>query len=77
MVSRASGIGMQVGRFSRPQRGVGVLPMPVARLDTTPWVESVCEGPRGAAVLPLLVPGVAVDVISNRRCAADGVKVMC
>jgi len=35
MIVRASGLGMGVGRFSRPLRGVGVLEMPDAQLDTT------------------------------------------
>ena len=42
MIARASGFGMRVGRFSRPLRGVGVLAMPDAGLDTTRRVESVC-----------------------------------
>jgi len=35
MIARASGLGMGVGRFSTLPRGVGVLPMPDAGLDTT------------------------------------------
>jgi len=75
MVVRASGLGMGVGRISRPRRGVGVLAMPDARLDTTRRVESVCEVPPGAGVLRLLIPGIAVGVIIDRRCVADGVTV--
>jgi hypothetical protein len=75
MVVRACGLGMWVGRFSRPRRGVGVLAMPDARLDITRRVESVCEVPLGAGVLRLLVPGMAVGVIIDRRCGADGVTV--
>jgi hypothetical protein len=75
MVARASGLGMGVARFSRPRRGVGVLAMPDARLDTTRRVESVCEVPPGAGVLRLLLPGMAVGVIIDRRCVADGVTV--
>jgi hypothetical protein len=37
----ASGLGIGVGRFSRPQRGVGVLAMPDAGLDVTRLIESV------------------------------------
>jgi hypothetical protein len=74
MVVRASGLGMGVGRFSRPQRGVGVLAMPDAGLDTMRHVESVCMVPLGAGVLRLLVPGVAVGVIIDRRCVVDGVE---
>jgi len=66
---------MGVGRFSRPLRGVGVLAMPDAGLDTTRRVESVCVIPLGAGVLRLLVPGVAVAVIIDRRCVVDGVEV--
>jgi hypothetical protein len=51
MVARASGLGMGVGRFSRPQRAVGVLAMPDARWDTLGRVESVCEVPPGPGVL--------------------------
>jgi len=34
MVTWASGLGMRVGSFSKPQRGVGVLAMPDSSLDT-------------------------------------------
>jgi len=51
MITQASGLGMGVGRFSRPLRGVGVLAMPDTGLDTTRRVESVCEVPLGAGVL--------------------------
>jgi hypothetical protein len=77
MIARASGFGMRVGRFSRPLRGVGVLAMPDAELDTTRHVESVCVIPLRAGVLRLLVPGVAVGVIIDHRCQADGVEVTC
>ena len=71
MIARAAGLGMGVGRFSRPLRGVGVLAMPDAGLDTTRRVEV----PPGAGVLRLLVPGVAFGVFVDRRCVADGVEV--
>jgi len=51
MITRTSGVGMGVGRFSRPLRGVGVLAMPDAGLDATRRVQSVCEVSRGAGVL--------------------------
>jgi len=35
MIAWASGLGMGVGRYARPLRGVGVLAMPDAGLDTT------------------------------------------
>jgi len=41
MIVRASGFGMGVGRFSRPLRGVGVVAITDAGLDTTRRVESV------------------------------------
>ena len=74
MIARASGLGMGVGRFSRPRRGVGVITMPEEELDTTRRVESVCMVPLGAGVLRLLVPGVVVGVIIDRRCVVDGVE---
>jgi len=76
MIARVSGFGMGVGKFPRPLRGVGVLAMPDAGLDITRCVESVCMVPLGAGVLRLLVHGVAVGVIIDRRCVADGVEVM-
>jgi hypothetical protein len=71
MIARASGLGMGIGRISRPRRGVGVITMPDAGLVTTQRVE---VSP-GAGVLRLLVPGVAVRVFVDRRCVADGVEV--
>ena len=75
MIARASGFGMRVGRFSRLLRGVGVLAMPNAGLDTTRRFESSCTVPLEADVLRLLVTGVVVGVIIDRRCVADGVEV--
>jgi hypothetical protein len=77
MIARASGLGMGVGRFSRPLRGVGVLAMPDAGLDTTRRVESVCKVPPGSGVLQLLVTGVAVGVFIDRHSVADGVEATC
>jgi len=71
MIAWASGLGMRVGRFSRPLRGVGVIAMPNAGLDTTRRVAV----PPGAGVLRLLVTGMAVGVFIDRRCVADGVEV--
>jgi len=71
MIARASGLGMGVARFSRPWRGVGVITMPDAGLDTTRRVEV----PPGAGLLRLLVPGVAVGVFVDCRCLAYGVEV--
>jgi hypothetical protein len=75
MIARASGFGMGVGRLSRPLRGVRVLAMPGAGLDTTRRIESVCMVPLGAGVLRLFVPGMVVGGIIDRHCVADGVKV--
>jgi hypothetical protein len=52
-----------------------VLAIPDAGLDTTRHVESVCMVPLGAGLLRLVVPGVAVAVIIDSRCVADGVEV--
>jgi len=72
MNTRASGLGMGVGRLSRPLRGVGVIAMPNAGLDTTQRVEV----PLGGGVLRLLETGVAVGVFLDRGCVADGVDAM-
>jgi hypothetical protein len=66
---------MGVGRFSRRRRRVEVLAMPDGRLETMRLVDSVCEVPPGTGVLPLLIPGMAVAVIIDRRCVAEGVTV--
>jgi hypothetical protein len=52
-----------------------MLTMPDEGLDTMRRVESVCVIPLGAGVLRLLLPSVAVGVIIDRCCVADGVKV--
>jgi len=75
IIVQASGLEIGVGRFSRPLRGVGVLTIPDAGLDTTGCVESVEEVPLGAGVLRQLVSGVAVGVFIDSQCVADGVKV--
>jgi len=71
MIMRTSGLGMGVGRFSRPQRGVGGIAMPNAGLDTMQRVEVSL----GAGVLRLLVTGMAVGVFIDCRCVADRVEV--
>jgi hypothetical protein len=73
MIARASGLGMGVDSFSRLLRGVGVIAMPNAGLDTTRRVAV----PPGAGVLRLLVTGVVVGVFIDRRCVADRVEVTC
>ena len=74
MIVRASALGMGVGRFSIPLREVGVIAMPGAWLDTTRRVYSVIEVPPGAWGLRRLVPGVAVGVLIDGCCEADGVE---
>ena len=51
MIVGASGLGMGVGRLSRPLRGVGVLAIGEARLDTTWRVKSSSDVSPGATVL--------------------------
>jgi hypothetical protein len=51
MIARAAGLALRVGGFSRLRRGVGVIAIPNAGLDTTRRVEV----PPGAGVLRLLV----------------------
>jgi hypothetical protein len=75
IIMQASRLEIGVGRFSRPVRGVGVLTMPDAGLDTTGCVESVWEVPLGAGVLWQLVSGVVVGVFIENQCVADGLKV--
>jgi hypothetical protein len=75
MITRPSGFGMGVGSVLRPLKGVGVLAMPDAGLDTMRRVESVCMVPLGAGVLRLLEPGVPVGVINDSGCVADRVEV--
>jgi len=77
MIARASGFLMGVDRFSRPLRGVAVLAVPDAVLDTTRPVESVSMVPLGASVLRLVAPGVVVGIIFDPRWVADGVEVTC
>jgi hypothetical protein len=77
MVAWASAIEMGQARFPRARRGVEVLAMPDARLDTTPCVESVCEVSPCAGVVQLPVHSMAVSVIIDRRRVVDGVTVMC
>jgi hypothetical protein len=48
--------------------------MPDVGLDTTRHVESVCVIPLGAGMLRLLVPGMAVGVIIERRCLVNGME---
>jgi hypothetical protein len=67
MMAQASGLGMGIGRFSRPRRGVVVITMSDLGLDTTRHVEV----PVGAGVLQLLVPCVAVIVCIAHCSVAD------
>jgi hypothetical protein len=71
MIARASGLGMGVGRFSRPLERVEVIAMLNAELQTNQCVEV----PPGAGVLQLLVTGVAVGEFIDSHCVVDGVPV--
>jgi len=51
MMAWASALGMGVSRFSRPLRGVEVLAMPDAGLDTTRRIDCFCKVLQGAGVL--------------------------
>jgi len=75
MVMRASGVGMGVGLYSRPWRGVGVVAIPEVRLNTMRHVESVCEVPPATGVLRLLVLSMVVGAIIERCCVAAKVEV--
>jgi hypothetical protein len=68
MIAQASRVGMGVGRFSCPLRGVGVVVMPDAGLHTMRHVESVCKVLLGASVLRVLVPDVTVGVLIDYHC---------
>jgi hypothetical protein len=71
LIARASGFGIGVGRFSRQLRGVGVIALPNAGLDTTRCIEV----PPSDGVLQLLVTGVEVGIFIDRPYEADGVEV--
>jgi hypothetical protein len=71
MIARASGLGMGVGRFSRPLGRVGVIAMLDAGLDTMRHVEV----PPCAGVLQRLVTSVVFGIFIDCRCVADGVGV--
>jgi hypothetical protein len=71
MIVWASGLGIGICRFSRRLRGVGVIAMPNARLDTM-WHFEV---PPPAAVLQLLLTCVVVGVVIDRCCVACAVEV--
>jgi hypothetical protein len=71
MIVRASGLQMGLGRISRPRRGVGVITMPDAGLNTMRRVE-VCLS---AGLLRMCVPDIAVGVLTDRHWVADRVEV--
>jgi hypothetical protein len=52
-----------------------VLAIPDAGLDTTQCIQSIWVIPLGAGVLRLLLPGMAVGVIIDRRSVTDIVEV--
>jgi len=70
MIARESGLGMWVGRLSRPLRGMGVLAMPDVGLVSTRHIDSVCEVYPGAGV-----PGMLVGVCIEHCRVGDGVEV--
>jgi hypothetical protein len=71
MVAWASGLGIGLGRFTRPLKGMGVPAMPDVWQDTTRRVEYACEVPLGAGVLRMLVLSMTLEVIIDRCCVAD------
>jgi hypothetical protein len=71
MAAWASGMVIGVGKLTRPLRGVGVLAMPDARLDTMQCGESVCEIPLGAGGVPRLLPGVGVGELIYHHSAEN------
>jgi hypothetical protein len=62
---------MGVAWISPIQRGVGVLRIQNARLDTTSYVQAVSEVPLGAGV-----PGMVAGVIIDHHCQAARVDVV-
>jgi hypothetical protein len=74
MIAQASGFGIGLHRFSRPLRGVGVLAMLDAGLDTTRHLECVCKVPLRAGELRLLVPALVVGVFIEGCSVAVGVE---
>jgi len=76
MITRASGLGMRVGRFASLLRWVGVIAMPDARLGTTLRFDCVSEVPLNSGVIRLAIPRVEVWAFIDHCCVADGVEVM-
>jgi hypothetical protein len=71
MITRASGFGFRVCRFSKPPTGVAVIAMADLGQDTTRCIED----PPRVGELGMLVPSVAVGVYIDCRCEADRVEV--
>jgi hypothetical protein len=76
LIALASGYGIGVGRFSRPQGAVGVLAMLGAGLDTMRRIKSVWKDPLGVSVLWLIVSGMAVGLFIDRQSVVHGFEVM-
>jgi hypothetical protein len=74
MTAWASGLPIGVVRVSRLLRGVVVIAMPDAGLDTKLRVKSVCKVPTGAGVRPLRVPGVAAGEFIEHHSVAEWVE---
>jgi hypothetical protein len=71
MIMQSSWLRMGVGRYSSPQRGVGVLATVDAGHNTTWHVHSISNVPPWAGVLWPILPGVAVGVYIDCHSAAD------
>ena len=71
----ASGFRMGVARISKALPRLAVQGMREAGLDTLQHVESLWILPQRGGVLRLLVPSMAVGVISHCLCVADRVEV--
>jgi len=69
---QSAGLGMGVGRYSRPLWGVILQAILDVGQDTTQCIKSVCEVPPGAG---LIVPCGVVEVFIDRRSVADMVGV--
>jgi len=77
MIGWASASVMGVGRLSWALRGVGMILLPDAELDTMWQFHSAAAVAPGAVVLQLSVPGVAAGVLIHRCCVAAGMEFKC
>lgn len=77
MIGWASALVIGVGRLSRVLRGVGMILLPDAELDTMRQFHFASAVAPGAGVLQLSVPGVAAGVLFDRCCVAAGMEFKC